>query len=80
MKSPHNGIISDKNLNVFIYGRDKTRCPLLPFLFIIVLEVLVTAIRQEKRYGRHPNWKGRSKMISADDMILYEEKLQRKKY
>ena len=36
---------------------------LSPLLFNIVLEVLATAIRQEKRYKRHPNWKRGSKTV-----------------
>ena len=32
---------------------------LLPLLFNIVLEVLATAILQEKERKRYPNWKGR---------------------
>ena len=43
-------------------------------LFNIVLEVLATAIRQEKEMKRHPNWKGRSKLsLFANDMTLYIE-------
>ena len=38
------------------------------------MEVLVTAIRQKrKRNKRNPKWKGRSKIIMADNMILYIE-------
>ena len=38
--------------------------PLLPLLFNIVLEVLATAIRQE-RNKRNPNWKGRNKIVTV---------------
>ena len=38
------------------------------------MEVLATAIREEKRYKRNPNWKRRSKLSQfADDMTLYIE-------
>ena len=42
--------LNDKWLKAF-FLRSETRqgCPLLPFLFNIVLEVLATAIRQEKK-------------------------------
>lgn len=46
-------------------------CLLTSLLFNIVLEVLVTAIRQEKEIKINPNWKGRSKnIIFASNMIL----------
>ena len=47
-------------------------CSLSPLLFNIVLEVLATAIREEKGNKRNPDWK-RSKTLTADDMILYIE-------
>ena len=36
-----------------------------PLLFNIVLEVLATAIRAEKRNKRNPNWKIRSKTLTV---------------
>lgn len=38
--------------------------PLHPLLFIIVLEALARAIRQEKQIKIHLDWKGRSNTIS----------------
>ena len=57
-----------KNRAFSLRSRSSQRCPLSPLLFNIVLEILVTAIRQEIKgiqLVRH--------MIFADDMILYIE-------
>ena len=49
-------------------------CPLSPLLFIIVLEVLATAIRQQKGIKGIQIGKEEIKMsLFADDMILYME-------
>ena len=49
-------------------------CPLLPLLFNIVLEVLATAIREEKEIKEIQIGKEEVKLsLFADDMILYIE-------
>ena len=49
-------------------------CPLSPLLFNIVLEVLTTAIREEKEIKRVQIGKEEVKLsLFADDMILYIE-------
>ena len=49
-------------------------CPLSPLLFNIVLEVLATAIREEKEIKRIQMGKEEIKLsLFADDMILYIE-------
>jgi hypothetical protein len=39
-------------------------CPLSPYLFNIVLEVLDRAIQQQREIQRNTNWKGRSQNIT----------------
>ena len=54
-----NIILNGQNLRTFpLRSGTRQGCPLSPLLFNIVLEVLATAIRQEKAIKRHPNWKG----------------------
>ena len=48
-------------------------CPLSPLLFNIVLEVLATAIREEKEIKRIQIRKEVKLSLFADDMILYIE-------
>ena len=48
-------------------------CPLSPLLFNIVLEVLATAIREEKEIKRVQIGKEVKFSLFADDMILYVE-------
>ena len=52
-------------------------CPLLPLLLHTVLEVLATAIRQEKEIQSIQIGKGEVKpSLCADDMIVYIENPQ----
>ena len=51
----------------------RQRCPLLPLLFNIVLEVLATAIREEKEIKRIQIGKEVKLSLFTDDMILYIE-------
>ena len=54
--------------------RNKTRLPTLTMLFNIVLEVLATAIREEKEIKGIQIGKEEVKLsLFADDMILYIE-------
>ena len=65
-----NIILGGKKLKAFPLRLGKRwGCPLL---FNIVLEVPATATRKW-RNKRYPNQKGRSKTVTADDMILYIE-------
>ena len=53
----------------------RQRCPLSPLLFNIILEVLVTAIRQHKEIKGIQMGKEEVKLsMFADDMILYIKK------
>ena len=51
-------------------------CPLLPLLFNIVMEVLATAIREEKEIRGIQIGKEVKLSLFADDMILYIENLK----
>ena len=54
--------------------RNRTRCPLSPLLFNIVLEVLATAIREEKEIKEIQIGKEEVKLsLFANGMILYIE-------
>ena len=53
--------------------RDKTRCPLSPMFFNMVLEVLPIAIREEKEIKGIQIRKEIKLSLFADDMILYPE-------
>jgi len=59
-----NTILSGEKPKAFpLSSGTRQGCLLFLLLFIMVLEVLATAIRQEKEM-RHLNWKGRSKTIT----------------
>ena len=65
----------DKNLRAFpLRSGTRQGCPLSPLLFNIVLEVLVTTIRQEKEIKGIQMGKEEMKLsLFADDMIMYME-------
>lgn len=64
----NNKSIVNIKLNVEIlkafYLRTRQGYPFLQLLFNVVLEVLARALSQEKRIKKHPNNKGRSKIVS----------------
>ena len=64
-----------ENLKAFpLRSGTRQGCPLSPLLFNIVLEVLVTAIREEKEIKGTQIRKEAVKLsLFADDMILYVE-------
>ena len=70
----NNIILNSEKLKAFPLRSGTTQgCPLLPLLFNIVLEILATAIREEKeikgiQIGKEVKWS-----LFADDMILYIE-------
>ena len=55
-----NIILNGEQLIAFtLRSETRRRCPFLPLLFNIVLEVLATAIREGKGNKRNTNWKRR---------------------
>ena len=70
-----NIILNGKNLKVFpLRSRTGQGCPLSPLLFNIVLEVLATAIREEKEIKEIQIGEKEVKLsLFADGMILYIE-------
>ena len=74
-KPTANIIFSGEKLKAFpLRSRTRQGCPLSPLLFNIVLEVLATAIREEKEIKGIQIGKEEIKLsLFADDMILYIE-------
>ena len=64
----------EKQIAFLLRSGTRQGCPLLPLLFSIVLEVLATAIREEKEIKGIQIRKKEGKLsLFADDMILYIE-------
>ena len=72
-KPTANIVLNGEKLKPFpLRSRTKQGCPLSPLLFNIVLEVLGTAIREEKEIKGIQIGKEEVKLsLFADDMILY---------
>ena len=70
-----NIVLSGEKLKPFpLRSETRQSCPLSPLLFNIVLEVLATAIREEKEIKGIQSGKEEVKLsLFADDMILYIE-------
>ena len=73
-KPTTNIILNSEKLKAFPLKSGRTqRCPLLPLLFNILLEVPVTAIREKKGGDRIHIGKEVKLLLFADDIILYIE-------
>ena len=73
-KPTANIILNGKNLKAFpLRSVTRQRCPLSPLLFNIVLEVLATAIREEKEIKGIQIRTEVKLSLFADDMTLYLE-------
>ena len=74
-KPTANIILNGEKLKAFpLRSGTRQRCPLLPLLFNIVLEVLATVIREGKEIKGMQIGKEEIKLsLFADDMILYIE-------
>ena len=73
-KPTANIILNGEKLKVFpLKSGTRQGCPISPLLFNIVLEVLATAIREEKEIKGIQIGKEVKLSLLADDMILYIE-------
>ena len=73
-KPTANIILNGEKLKAFpLRSGTRQGCPLSPLLFNIVLEVLATAIREEKEIKGIQIGKEVKLSLFADDMILYTE-------
>ena len=70
-----NIVLNGQKLRAFpLRSGTRQGCPLSPLLFNIVLEVLATAVRQEKEIKGIQMGKEEMKLsLFADDMIVYME-------
>ena len=70
-----NIILNDEKLKAFsLWSGTRQGCPLSPLLLKVVLEVLATAIREEKEIkGIHIGKEEAKHSLFADDMTLYRE-------
>ena len=76
-KPTANIILNHEKLKAFpLRSGTRRKCPLSPLLFNIVLEVLATAIREEKEIKGIQIRKEVKLSLFADDMILYIENLK----
>ena len=73
-KPTANIILNGEKLKAFpLRSGTRQRCPLSPLLFNIVLEVLATAIREEKEIKEIQIGKEVKLSLFADDVVLYTE-------
>ena len=74
-KPTANIILSGEKLKAFpLRSGKKQGCPFSPLLFSIVLEVLITAIREKKKKGSQIRKEEVKLSLFADNMILYIKK------